>query len=41
VNDKLWAVGARWLTDFDGWFIEAYPVESPRGWLMGNQIISR
>jgi hypothetical protein len=40
-KDKLWAVGARWLADFDGWYVETYSVESPRGWLLGNQVISR
>jgi hypothetical protein len=40
-KDKLWAVGVRWLADFNGWVVEAWSVESPRKWLVGNQVVSR
>lgn len=44
VNDRkgvLWAVHAVWRAGLGGWFVEAYSVESPSGWCVGFQVLSR
>jgi len=40
-NGVLWAVGAYWSAGDDGWFVEAYSVESPGRWSAGSQVVSR
>lgn len=41
-NDgNIWAVYASWYSEYHYWFVEAYSVENPRRWYVGDQILSR
>lgn len=39
-NKNLWAVGAGWDSDGDGWHVEAYSVARPRTCSAGDQVLS-
>lgn len=41
VDGNLWAVGACWRAESDGWCVEAHSVDDPEGWRGGRQALSR
>ncbi len=40
VDGNLWAVGACWRAESDGWCVEAHSVDDPDGWRGGRQALS-
>ena len=40
-DGSLWAVGARWYGDLDGWLVEAFSVGDRSPWNAGSQVVSR